>query len=286
MNAETSATRSYSPIEEEVLILKANWDSLQSMINHNMLRLSHNDPQSEAIFHTDVHQQLFNILLLDYIHSPYIGSDKLSCLDALLDFYNQPNLGRDACELRTCVQSFNNWLSTDIPREHRIPFSFPRVSEVIRNEEIELKITRKDFIKICGNISKHNTLGLSRQAALLRKIFQNSGIQEISESDALLAMRDFYEHFHRNVFTYHVSTICEFLNNIRWAIYTYLQPIHQNCTEYYWDDIVNRRGWKYNYPANINNSLVKSLFWDLMNDMRSEPCLPRFVVGELLKRRY
>src|SRR5215218_1142153 len=42
--------------------------------------------------------------------------------------------------------------------------------------------------------------------------------------DALLALADFYEKFHTDILNYHASTIAEFLNNIRWGIYEYLQP--------------------------------------------------------------
>ena len=47
---------------------------------------------------------------------------------------------------------------------------------------------------------------------------------EPTEFEPYLALDDFAAWFHDDVLDYHASQIAEFLNNIRWAVYEYLQP--------------------------------------------------------------
>ena len=47
---------------------------------------------------------------------------------------------------------------------------------------------------------------------------------DIDDQTAYLAVENFFQWFFDNIFLYHSSQIAEFLNNIRWAIFHYLQP--------------------------------------------------------------
>jgi hypothetical protein len=60
----------------------------------------------------------------------------------------------------------------------------------------------------------------------------------VKTHDALLIMEEFYNQFHNDLFNYHISTIVELLNNLRWAIYEYLQPIYSQSTEFFWKELV------------------------------------------------
>lgn len=96
----------------------------------------------------------------------------------------------------------------------------------------------------------------------------------------MLIIEEFCEQFHNDLFIYHISTIAEFLNNLRWSIFEYLQPLYKKSVQYYWDESLKL------YPANIENTYVRELFWNLMNDVRSEPYMPKFEVTRYLKGRY
>jgi hypothetical protein len=159
-------------------------------------------------------------------------------------------------------------------------FWFPTI-----NKAIALKITRIEFIKICGNISKHNILGLSRQAKTIQEIFDKNNVP-IELTEALLIMEEFYQQFHDDLLNYHASTIAEFLNNLRWAVYEYLQPLYEQSVECRWDERLKLNLPDYHYPDDIVNQYVREVFWNLMNDVRSEPYMPRFTVTRYLKMRY
>ena len=79
------------------------------------------------------------------------------------------------------------------------------------------------------------------------------------------------------------GTIAEFLNNIRWGIYEYLQ------LELF-GSIRNRGGdpprYEYTYPEAVVNEFAKVCYWDLMNTVRSVPYVRKFVAKQSLKSKY
>ena len=76
---------------------------------------------------------------------------------------------------------------------------------------MDLRIKRIDFIRMSGDIGKHNFLRLAGQANTLRRILGDNNV-EIDESDAYLALPDCWDWFHTHLLAYHASTIAEFLN--------------------------------------------------------------------------
>ncbi|OGX34304.1 MAG: hypothetical protein A3I43_04455 [Omnitrophica WOR_2 bacterium RIFCSPLOWO2_02_FULL_50_19] len=151
------------------------------------------------------------------------------------------------------------------------------------NLETNLSIKRIEFIKICGNISKHNFSRLSGVLYELVKIFKRNRV-DLKNEDALLILNEFYEWFHTNIFSYHSSAIAEFLNNIRWGIYEYLLPEFQQAIVF--ENNGHPRKYHYTYPNEVKNNFAKSCYWDLMNKIRSKPYMNKFQVTRYLKMRY
>jgi hypothetical protein len=54
-----------SPIEEEVVFLKAITDLIDNMVNFEVLSVVGISPDTNILFHTGIHQRFFNILLVD-----------------------------------------------------------------------------------------------------------------------------------------------------------------------------------------------------------------------------
>jgi hypothetical protein len=269
--------------EREILLLKATMESINNMVNYGVFKFHHKDPDSSVLFLTNIHQQYFIIVLTDFLSLETFESRKADLFKQLQRVCKNPCYNVNTKGLETATNGFRDWLEQDVEFEHdgdTRKLWFPSI-----DQEIALKITRLDFIRICGNISKHNPLGLNRQAAAIRNIFENNNIN-ISLTEALLIMDEFYEQFHNDLFIYHSSTIAEFLNNLRWAIYEYLQPLFKKSTEHYWDDALRLQSYRYHYPEGINNEYIKTIFWNLMNDVRSKPYIPRFKVTRHLKMYY
>jgi hypothetical protein len=276
-----------SPVETEILILKSVLDSINSMVNHEVMKLSHKDPNSEIRFPTHTHRQFFNIILLDFLQSKLFQTDK-HCLESLQDVIANPLLTQNIAPLKIAVVGFQEWLEKDVELSddgevHK--FWFPSIDSPTLDGNIALQITRSEFIKICGNISKHNALGLDRQAETIQKIFKRNNVA-IDLTQALLLMEEFYAHFHEDIFAYHCSTIAEFLNNIGLGIHEYLKPEFEKSITYHWNPHHKMDDYKFTYPANVNNAFARNLYWELMNLVRGKPYMPHFSINNIFKMRY
>ncbi len=151
------------------------------------------------------------------------------------------------------------------------------------DSELQVTLSRETFIRICGNVSKHSLLRQSRPAAKLKSLFEKAGASSLTLDEAVLAMEEFYERFHTDIFNYHASTIAEMLNEIQWAVYEYLRPEYERS---YVSDGGSPQKYHFLYPEEVRLSLPRALYWDLMNWVRRGPIVPRFTVTKYLKMRY
>jgi len=263
--------------EVEVIVLKATWELIDSAVNYAVLSLVGNDPDTEIRFHTSVHQRFFNIVLVDFLSRTDANAPipPTSYLEGLRAIARTPLLvpQEAIASLKAATDDFIGWLEQEV----EIDTWFPSI-----NIQADLNVRRETFLRITGNISKHNFLRAFRVAEELRGIFERSGIT-VSLEEANMALADFYERFHTDILNYHSSTIAEFLNNMRWGIYEYLQPEFTRSIVF---DKDNPPMYRYIYPADVISPFARQIYWDLMNDVRSAPSMRRFRVTKWLKLRY
>jgi hypothetical protein len=264
-------------IEEEVVFLKAIKELIDSMVNFEMLAILGSDPDSQIQFRTATHQKFFDIILVDFLSktNKNIVSGETDYLDSLQSICESPHfeVAGSVTALRESTTAFVAWLEQEV----EVPTWFPAI-----NKNTVLKITRKLIVEVCGNISKHNFLRLDRMGKKLKTILESSKVP-ITLDDALLALADFYEQFHTNILSYHSSTIAEFLNNMRWGIYEYLQPEFQRSIVWETHDPPK---YRYTYPTSVTTKFAKECYWELMNEVRNPPYVRRFQVTPWLKLRY
>jgi hypothetical protein len=268
----------FTPIEKEVIILKAVKELIDSMVNFEVFNLLGDDPHSSIGFRTMTHQKYFNIILLDFL-SCFSGkyfSEKQSYLEAIKAIYQLPNFNKNNSikNLKISTEEFIIWLEQKVQVKTWLPSI---------DTETSLSIKRIEFIRICGNISKHNFTRLSGVAEELISILKRNAIS-ISFEDSLLILNDFYKKYQFDIFNYHSSTIAEFLNNIRWGIYKYLFP--EFCQSIVYEGVKHPKKYHYTYPKEIENNLAKNCYWDLMNEVRSKPYMRKFKVTRYLKMNY
>lgn len=267
----------FTAIEQEVIFLKASNESIGSMVNHTILELSEGKDGAQAIFKTSIHQRLFNILLVDFLSksSEEVTGKKISSLEALAEVCEKPNFNQhnSVKSLRQSVKAFKKWL------EHEIKDNvwFPSIEL-----KAKLKVQRQEFIKICGDISKHNFSRLNVRARELKRILQRNGVV-VNDDDALLLLSDFYEEFHNDIFTYKASHLVEQLNSIRWGIQDYLQPEFDRSIVY---EALDSPRYSYTYPHGIKAKFAQRCYWALMNDIRTSPYIKRFQTYKILTRRF
>jgi hypothetical protein len=269
-----------TPLEQEIITLKAVLDMIGDMVNHETMTVHLSDPDTSVMFNTMTHMAFFNIILVDLLSKPseFFTGDK-SYMDRLKEICINPRMGeiQEIRELSEAVCAFAGWLSEKVTIQNRW---FPSLEL-----QIDLSIERQVFISICGNITKHNFTQLTRQAKRLRQVFCENG-ESISLDKCILALQDFRQQFYDDIFHYHSSTIAEFLNNIRWGIYSYAAPVRARCVENRYDEELRVNAYTYPYPGDVTSDMGKTCYWDLMNDVMRQPCIQRFEVSKYLKMRY
>jgi hypothetical protein len=280
-------TDRYSSTDREVIVLKSVWDSIDEMVNYAIFMKFDQTEETHLRFETSIHKRLFNILLTDFLtapspwpfglkQSPQVTPKSMqNILFHLQSVGESPILTPTGGEaLLNPLWAFRDWLEAECLVEN---VWLPSIEL-----ETNIRVKRFAFIKLCGNIGKHNFARLSRVVADICSILEANG-NKVSVDQGYLVIEEFYEWFHDNVFAYHSSAIAEFLNNIRWGIYDYLRPeFLRSFTREPGDSI----RYHFKYPDGSEHPTGKTMYWDLMNDVRSEPYMPRFEVTRFLKMRY
>ena len=277
----------FTETEQEVIVLKAVWELIDQMVNYEMFAKPGRVDDVTLLPSTVTHQRLFNILLVDFLSMPDQKSfglpdppdDSLkserSYLFYLKRICNAPKLNPVGGEaIREPIEVFLQWLEAECLVEK---VWLPSI-----DIETDIRLKRILLIKICGNIAKHSFAGLSRNVQDICKVLEANGTK-IDIDQGYLVIPEFYEWFHKNVLSYHISAIAEFLNNIRWGIYEYLTPEFDRA---YVQDDPNSIAYRFSSPPDSNKPIAQSMHWDLMNAVRSEPYMPRFEVTQYLKMRY
>ena len=269
----------YSPLEREIITLAAVWDLIGSMVHYAHFEKDHRLDNSILRFKTREASKLFLIILADFLSLPRDGKFGLTrptaagslgqtYLGHLHHVASEPELPGDVTLLTSSVISFAEWLD-----------GFAEVEDVwlpAIERNGTLRVRRMDYLKNCGTISKHGFTRLGDVVGKLRKILFENGT-EVDEGQAYLVMPQFQEWFQDNVFIASSTRVAWHLNEIRWGIFRYL--VCEFRRAYTPTEIVSgAQMYVYDVPHEITNPLVRSMYWDLMNDMRSPPYMPRFTV--------
>src|SRR5947209_20495276 len=136
-------------VEEEVILLKAVWELIDSMVNFEMLQLLGQDPDSSIMFETMTHQRFFNIILVDFLSV----TDKrafirqTSYLGALKKISASPNfdVNNSVAPLSKATNEFSDWLNQEI-EVHKIWLPSARRYRGPRSSLIDRVIDRKSVV--------------------------------------------------------------------------------------------------------------------------------------------
>lgn len=281
-------------IEREAIILNSAWGMIDDMVNWAMFVKPNNARPTNLMFKTRQHSRLFIILLGDFLSQirafksepvPFglkeapsnARPSDLTFIFHLRQVCEDPRLGEDATKLSECIEAFADWLEDD---DSVSGVNLPDIDVVT-----DLRVERFRYIKICGDIAKHNLARLSTNVRHLRKLLKTAG-HAVSEQDAYLAIDNFFEWFAEDIFIYHSSQIAEFLNNIRWAIFEYLQPEYRRSWYLTDNATPDLAIYGYHIPDEITETVARAMYWDVMNRVRAKPYIKPFVISDAFKQRY
>jgi len=262
----------FSDIEKEIISLNIIVEVIDSIINLMLFKLQGEDAEKEVIFHTEIHQNFFYIIVVDFLSKTdrrITGlNQEETCIDLLERICEEPNFNKNdsISSLISAKNSFESWIEKKV----KIDIYLPSI-----DRECSLNLTREDIVKICGNISKHHFARLSWVSRKICEILREDNT-EISPHESLELLDDFYEEFHDNILNYHASHIAEMLNNINWGIYNYLLPEYKKFKESNSNESC----------ISIENKFVRRCYMRLMNFVERGPYLKKFESTKYLKKRY
>lgn len=275
--------------ERESVILNSAWAMIDDMVNWAMFDKNDLVGPTTFMFQSRTHAELFIILLTDFL-SPIQQSKSNKILQDLgrlpnnahganrtFIFYLRqvclhPQLGKDATELSDKVEEFASWLETSMMSRG------VNLSEI--NVDADIELERYRYLKMCGNISKHSLPRLSRVVSELQGLLTAAG-HNVSIQDANLATEPFFDRFFDDVFIFHSNQIVEFLNDIRWRMFEYLQLEYQRS----WHPGGRFTGdYGYHIPDSVTDPFAQAMYWDVLNRVRAKPLMERFVVDNAFKR--
>jgi hypothetical protein len=281
--------------EREAIILNSAWEMIDGMVNWAIFAKNDGRELTNLMFETSAHARLFAILLGDFLSQVRADNKRdpvplgltpaptkarpsdRTFLFHLRHVCTNPKLGSDTTGLSTTVEAFATWLEGE--------FTATGVNLHTVDIVADLRVARYRYIKMCGDIAKHNLARLSRNVSDLRKLLEQAG-HPVSEQQAYLAVEAFFEWFFQDIFIYHSSQIAEFLNNIRWAIYEYLQPEFRRSWHVPATSSVEFPRYGYHVPTAITEPVAFAMYWDAMNRSRRQPYVHRFVISKYMKERY
>lgn len=265
--------------EKEVIGLCIAWDAIDSLVNRELLDLSHADAHPEGAvvrFPTMIHRDLFLVRLLDF--SKEVGDSALtgvpgSCLAVLEEACRSQcfDVEGSSTGLVGSTTSLVAWLSANTTLRLWLPSL---------NIQAELNVPRLQFLFIAGNQAKHNVSRLTTVSKSIAQMLGKHGY-DVALEQIPLVLDDFREHLQADYFIYYASWLAELLNNVRWGIYRYLLPTFRKS---FLPDPDGGIDYTYRYPKTITNEIAKVWFWRLMNQCRSEPYVRPFAVTQDMKK--
>jgi len=285
----------FTTLEQEAIVLNAAMGMVDDMVNHAIFCLPGEVRENTNLLpQTSDTLRQFAILLRDFL-SPVTGKGQRpmpfglpkppqdgKATDHTTLFYlarvcENPLIGNDIKFLTKQIHDFTDWLECSA--------FVPGVWLSNINVEVDLTVKRIDFIRMGGDIGKHNFLRLGGQAAKLRRILGENGVT-IDDSQAYAALPDCWDWFHTHLLAYHASTIAEFLNNIRYAIRLYVEPAAKSRYRVTGKIDDNLDNYTYDQPAEINSEFALGQYYQLLNSTRLKPNFPPFSVTQSLKNQF
>ena len=265
-------------LEQEVIVLCSAYEQIGSMVSARLIDLSGSRENAQYRFWGSPHQELFFILLVDFLAKT--ASDgplqtAIYLLDGLWTISGNPQLphGGPTRALEQAADKLNEWLQ----RPRSIDLWMPTIA---RNAT--LTMTTNDMIVLYGNSAKHSSLRTSRIARQLNGILNDAGL-DVAQDQLQPALSDFYMWSDEHLLPFYGNQLFELLNNVRVGIHTYARPEFDQS--YHWigeyDPVTPR--YSYHIPSGIQSTVARSSYWNLMNRLRYNRHARAFTISEYLR---
>jgi hypothetical protein len=157
-------------IKREAIILNSAWEMIDGMVNWAMFVKNDRTVPTNLMFESSQHSRLFVILLGDFLSEVHAFKgdpvplglkavptnarpSALTFIFHLRQVCADPKLGADATSLSAKIEAFADWLEGD--------FVAPGVHLPAIEAVADQRVARYRYIKMCGDIAKHNLARLA-----------------------------------------------------------------------------------------------------------------------------
>lgn len=275
---EGSATTITLSIDQEVIILCSVYEQIRSIVSPHLIDFSESQNEPLHSFKSQSHQQLFFILLVDFLAKTDDQGPlgiKIDLLDGLRAISSEPKLpqGGPTETLQRSVDEFIEWLH----RQRNFKMWMGNLGR-----EVCVRMTLRQVIWLYGNQAKHSGLRTGQVAKTLKKIMVDTGL-EITDEELQSALTDFYGWADEHFMPFYQNQMFEFLSNIHAGIHLYAMPEFKASFHRLNDyDQIDLR-YSYQVPPKIQTTSGRGNYWDLMNLMRARQPVRAIVASKYLR---
>ena len=265
-------------IDQEVIILCSAYEQIRSMVSPLLIDFSESQNEPLHLFKGQPHQQMFFVLLVDFLAETDDQGPlglRIDLLEGLRAISAEPKLpqGGSTEALRRSVDEFTEWLH----RQRNVEMWMANLGC-----EARVRMTLRQLISLYGNRVKHSGLRTGRVAKTLKRIMVDAGL-DVTNEHLQLALTDFYGWADEHFMPFYQNQLFEFLSRIHADIHLYAMPEFK--ASFHWPDGYDPiyRRYSYHIPPDIQSSSGRSNYWDLMNHMRSRQPVRAVAVSQYLR---
>lgn len=270
------------PDVQEAVGLCVAIGALRDLVNHSLMdfrHLSESPGETEVVFKSSPHRDLFYIRLLDFVLEKGGGDlfgEARSCLTVLERTGANPLLSAPmhAQGLSEAASALRAWL------DHVIN---PRLWLSSVGISVRLSVSRIALLRIIGNQAKHNAGRLTGVSKDVQRLLSDQG-HSVSLAQIPFVLEDFRDHLGENIFIYYGTWIAQLVNDLAWAIHHYIEPVYR-------ERIVKVDGalpGMYRFdplPGVSPGSPEHMWFHKLLNEARTLPYVQPFRTPSYLKKK-
>lgn len=266
----TSITPILSDPEREVVVLASVVGIIDDMVNHAIFSFPGRDTTLQPFPESSTTRAYFALRLSDFLSQTdrNIGMAEVPYLRHLTQIVESPSLG-DSTGLRASVEQFIVWLN-----EKK---TFAKVWLPTLNIETSLTPSRLSWLKVAGNLQKHDALRSGGTADDIVKWLQEQG-HAVDRTDVLGALDDFREWLTEDALSAYIPKLGFLLNELRWETFEYLRPYYRRHHVTEWDNALQFHRYRFTPDPKITTPFACGQRHALLNWVRKQPIVPRFSI--------
>jgi hypothetical protein len=262
--------------EREVVVLSSVMGIIDDMVNYTSFSFPGSATARQPFPETSTTRAYFALRLSDFLSKTdrNIGIAEVPYLRHLTQIVDGPYLG-GAAGLRVSVKQFVDWLN-----EKK---TFAKVWLPTLNIETSLTPSRLSWLKVTGNLQKHDALRSSGTAEDIAQWLHEQG-HSVDLMEILGALDDLREWLTEDALSAYIPKLGFLLNELRWETFNYLRPYYQEHHVTEWDNDLQLHRYRFTPDLRITTPFACGQRHALLNWVRSEPIVPRFSIDPIWHR--